>query len=163
MGLKEEYHEFLKSEEWKHIRAARMAIDGNVCAICGATDKLRVHHISYENGWCDVDNMITVCDRCHEDAHRYEKAVKAAEETEEYKVLQEQVREFYAHIVDGFVKETARELNSNGRAYMLSRNPKGNHRMAQYIDLLMGKDFMYARFYVRPRVERYQKLWKGRK
>lgn len=45
--------------------------DGSRCVRCGATAPLAVHHVVpvAEGGAMAVDNLTTLCERCHGDAH----------------------------------------------------------------------------------------------
>jgi len=51
--------------------------DGYKCTVCGATKSLAIHHID-QNGWFkpreeknnDIDNLITLCFKCHAKLHR---------------------------------------------------------------------------------------------
>ena len=66
------YSEYLQSDHWKEKRKKRLAVDGYKCAVCGSTESLNVHHISYANiGSEDIDNdLVTLCHPCHAMLHR---------------------------------------------------------------------------------------------
>lgn len=51
-------------------RRARIR-DGNACRWCGRASCIQVHHIKYrsEGGGHGVDNLLTLCQVCHEQAH----------------------------------------------------------------------------------------------
>jgi 5-methylcytosine-specific restriction endonuclease McrA len=55
---------------WRKIRAQVVARDGNACVVCGATERLQVHHLE---GWHDnaIEHLVTVCDPCHRAAHAH--------------------------------------------------------------------------------------------
>jgi 5-methylcytosine-specific restriction endonuclease McrA len=49
-----------------------MARDGRACVVCGATERLQIHHIVpvLEGGQNVLINLETRCAACHRDAHR---------------------------------------------------------------------------------------------
>jgi HNH endonuclease len=57
---------------WQQLRAKAKARDGNRCTRCPATTKLQVHHVirPVDGGSDDLDNLVTLCSRCHRLAHR---------------------------------------------------------------------------------------------
>ncbi|MGH3084700.1 MAG: HNH endonuclease [Gaiellaceae bacterium] len=59
----------LDAYRWKKLRRIVRARDGNRCRNCGATEKLRVHHI-VRGGPDRMDNLVTLCSRCHYHAER---------------------------------------------------------------------------------------------
>jgi hypothetical protein len=64
---------FLKSEEWKTVRIARLAKDKGKCVICGKEDLSNdCHHISYPDRWSftTIEHIRTLCRRCHKEVHR---------------------------------------------------------------------------------------------
>ena len=76
-----EYSRYLKSDEWAAKRAERLLLDDNKCALCdrpngtrkdGVTPILQIHHISYQRlGNEPMEDLISVCARCHKLLHRY--------------------------------------------------------------------------------------------
>lgn len=67
----DEYGDYLESSHWMAKRQERIALDNHKCKICGTTDNLRVHHLSYSNlGNENVeDDLITLCCECHQNIH----------------------------------------------------------------------------------------------
>ena len=61
------YHEYIASKEWEAKRQERLEIDGHKCAVCGCTEGLSVHHLTYERlGHEDaLNDLITACSRHH--------------------------------------------------------------------------------------------------
>jgi hypothetical protein len=57
---------------WQQLRAKAKARDGNRCTRCPATTKLQVHHVirPADGGSDDLENLVTLCSRCHRLAHR---------------------------------------------------------------------------------------------
>ena len=65
------YSDYIESEEWKAVRRKRMSIDGYQCQMCGTAKNLEVHHLTYERlGHEDMDDLITLCHKCHEKVHK---------------------------------------------------------------------------------------------
>ncbi len=56
-----------------HTRAQREGRerDGNVCQICGSTDRVEGHHIIDHQfaGAANTDNIIALCHKHHQDVH----------------------------------------------------------------------------------------------
>jgi len=69
-ALRESYKEYLTSDAWKAKRKAVLIRDGLRCQLCGHDKNLHVHHITYERIYLeDLEDLITVCQRCHENVH----------------------------------------------------------------------------------------------
>lgn len=72
---KEQYQNYLHSEDWKKKANERMKIDGFTCQSCGTrgtpSNPLCVHHFSYRNlPFEDVNkDLVTVCKCCHSNLH----------------------------------------------------------------------------------------------
>lgn len=66
----EEYKKYLSSLEWKSIRDKRIQMDGYKCTYCGSRENIIVHHTTYENvGHEKLDDLITLCKKCHYALH----------------------------------------------------------------------------------------------
>lgn len=64
------YREYLRSPEWRAIRAEKLRQAGNQCALCPNTKRLEVHHRTYDRlGKERPDDLIVLCDRCHRRQH----------------------------------------------------------------------------------------------
>lgn len=74
---KEQYHNYLTSDDWKAKRERRLAIDDNKCCVCGSGDLLNVHHLTYKNVTNEnVDtDLATLCRACHITLHRVREIV----------------------------------------------------------------------------------------
>ena len=59
--------------EWQRIRIMVLARDGAACTGCGCAylNQLEIHHIKpiSEGGTDDLDNLKTLCDKCHDKTH----------------------------------------------------------------------------------------------
>lgn len=65
------YHAYLKSPEWRKKRRRLLRTAGAFCALCGATRRLTVHHITYAHiGKEWPEDMRVVCWPCHQRQHR---------------------------------------------------------------------------------------------
>lgn len=66
----ETYELYLDSDEWKAKRKEALEEAGNKCSICGSTDHLQVHHLSYEElEGKDISQVRVLCKSCHEKVH----------------------------------------------------------------------------------------------
>lgn len=72
------YEDFLKSEEWQQVSEMVKDRDGNKCVICGSTENLNAHHIGYNGDRLNEDDIVTLCNRCHECLHDGIKEMKEA-------------------------------------------------------------------------------------
>jgi hypothetical protein len=64
------YQEYLMTEHWQTVRAATLKRDDNRCRLCRSTERLQVHHNTYERRGCeDPDDTITLCGDCHQMFH----------------------------------------------------------------------------------------------
>lgn len=67
---KQKYKVYLKSAHWKQLRLKILLRDNYKCRLCGNSSKLEVHHLTYNNkGKENLDDLITVCSKCHRDIH----------------------------------------------------------------------------------------------
>lgn len=64
------YNEYLRSDDWKHLRKIKLQFAEYRCERCGGTDKLQVHHLTYDRfGRENLTDLQVLCKTCHEDAH----------------------------------------------------------------------------------------------
>lgn len=72
------YHDFYNSPEWERIRQAAIARDHALCQDCLKEHRITpydtVHHIdpikSEWNKRLDLDNLVCLCESCHQERHR---------------------------------------------------------------------------------------------
>lgn len=57
-------------KHWTSIRQEALERDGNRCTKCGNTENLHVHHLTYENKYESLEDLITLCRACHIKAHK---------------------------------------------------------------------------------------------
>jgi len=67
------YEEYLKTPEWLVTRKRILKRDNYQCQKCHATNVLfNVHHYTYERLGCEEDDdLVTLCEYCHEELHRF--------------------------------------------------------------------------------------------
>ena len=87
----ENYNEFLKTEEWKQISQMVKERDGHKCVICGSTENLNAHHIGYDGDCLDENDIVTLCNRCHECLHDGIETMREAVSGGVYKMLSEKL------------------------------------------------------------------------
>ena len=65
-----DYNDYMRSEDWKHVRRLKLEFAGNRCEKCGATDELHVHHLTYDRfGHENLTDLQVLCRDCHETVH----------------------------------------------------------------------------------------------
>ncbi len=70
------YAERRRSKEWTVLRSYVFRRDGYRCKLCGRSDlPLHLHHNTYANYAAErLEDLITLCEVCHERHHRLEDA-----------------------------------------------------------------------------------------
>jgi len=70
------YEDRRTSREWSVLRRQIFRRDGHRCKLCGRNDvPLHLHHCTYKNYAVEkLEDLITLCERCHERHHRLENA-----------------------------------------------------------------------------------------
>lgn len=81
-----EYLDYLDSNKWRVLRAARLKIDGGRCAMCGTPgskdNPLDCHHFGYKKPFGNEDvwtDLVTLCRQCHDSVHRMMNRVTSAD------------------------------------------------------------------------------------
>lgn len=67
---------YYQTEHWAAKRLERLAFDDFKCCHCKSRESLQVHHWVYELFAESIEDLMTLCDGCHEKIHGYE-CVKA--------------------------------------------------------------------------------------
>lgn len=89
------YEEYLKTEQFNKIRQEVFSRDNHKCVICGSTENLQAHHLTYINVYQeDTQDLITLCRQCHSIYHAIEKKREAVEEIYKRKRWNEQSKEY---------------------------------------------------------------------
>lgn len=64
------YEDYLATPEWKKKRETKLEEAKHCCQLCSSTDRLQVHHKTYERrGYEDLSDLIVLCGRCHAKFH----------------------------------------------------------------------------------------------
>ncbi len=63
-------YEYLKSDQWQHLRKVVLDRNNHKCMLCPNTTKLNVHHITYQNLFNEkLYQLKTLCSDCHTNLH----------------------------------------------------------------------------------------------
>lgn len=60
---------YYETSHWKQKARERKDFDGNRCVQCRSTEDLETHHWRYDLFNEDLDELSTLCKRCHENMH----------------------------------------------------------------------------------------------
>jgi len=73
-----EYSEYLSTSKWAWYRSKILKRDNHKCTECNSSENLNVHHLTYRNLGCEqMKDLITLCRKCHKEAHFYDLNKKA--------------------------------------------------------------------------------------
>ena len=65
-----DYELYLKTEEWQRTRLDAIENARGQCERCGSGDGIQVHHKTYERRGEELpEDLIVLCDKCHEKEH----------------------------------------------------------------------------------------------
>jgi len=86
---KQLYASYLKSGHWQELKKQALARDGFKCTSCGSTLKLHGHHKLYRHNLraCTVEDIVTLCKRCHEQLHRDKAKARKEKRRQQAKIL----------------------------------------------------------------------------
>ena len=109
------YGKYLWSHEWMMLKKKVFERDGRRCCICGKTKGLNVHHMSYQDGVLENgDNLVVLCEECHQKVHEICKRMEAVYEEQYDKTrnelgerMSELINEMYPEGIKGSVKISA--------------------------------------------------------
>ena len=66
-----EYSKYIRTKKWKTLASLVKEKAGNKCVFCGSEKKLVAHHHNYINLYNETeDDLICVCNICHNKIHR---------------------------------------------------------------------------------------------
>jgi phage terminase large subunit GpA-like protein len=67
---RDKYIAYIKSPQWKEKRLRALKTWGNVCQMCGSSNRIEVHHKTYDRlGKELMTDLMIVCHSCHEKIH----------------------------------------------------------------------------------------------
>ena len=70
MKRNNKYLKYLDSVEWAKIKVDMLMLTGGRCEVCGSKRNLQLHHLSYDNLYCEEpDDLILLCSKCHMKEH----------------------------------------------------------------------------------------------
>lgn len=85
---KDAYQLYLSSPDWQFIRSQRLEYDQYTCCGCLTGRHLQVHHVTYDNlGHEQLEDLVTVCERCHRAIHVFARKHKCGLAYATHKVL----------------------------------------------------------------------------
>jgi hypothetical protein len=87
--MTKEYAEYLLSPEWIKIRRLVKNRDHKQCVWCGAKRALRVHHLTYEHIYKELeflDDLVTICKNCHAWIHEKHDSPQEINKTERKRI-----------------------------------------------------------------------------
>lgn len=68
---KQQYYNYLRSQQWMDKRKLALDFYGNNCGLCGSKFNLQVHHRNYKNIFKErMEDLMLLCESCH---HRFHK------------------------------------------------------------------------------------------
>lgn len=71
MTYRERYHEYLQSPAWRDKRLAALKRAKFKCECCGGTERLQVHHLTYDRVFHeDVNDLVVLCAEHHDMAEK---------------------------------------------------------------------------------------------
>lgn len=104
-----DYDEFLNSGEWKEVAEMVKERDNHKCVICGSDENLNAHHLRYRADRLDEDDIITLCNNCHQYLHNAVDEIKKTAGTGVRQIFNEAL----SNIVIDFYKKSFSKSNGN--------------------------------------------------
>lgn len=78
----QEYNDYLQSDRFNALKMKVFRRDNFQCQICGSGKNLQAHHITYaRRGHEHVDDLVTLCAKCHCEVHKNDNANLAEAES----------------------------------------------------------------------------------
>lgn len=75
-----DYNTYILSPEWQSVRRSRLRTDNYTCQECYRKHDLQVHHLTYKRlGDERIEDLITLCVRCHNNAEELKAQVEIGE------------------------------------------------------------------------------------
>lgn len=106
------YEAYLQTEKFDRIRQAVFERDNFKCVVCGSTDAMQAHHLTYHNIYDEqTEDLITLCRTCHSIYHAVDKRREVIEEFYRAERIREQ-------------EERANEIEEKKQAYIKERDER---------------------------------------
>lgn len=65
----ERYLKYMDSDHWARLRKEKLKVFP-LCEHCSSDSLLHVHHVNYRDYYsCLIDDLVTLCESCHDDLH----------------------------------------------------------------------------------------------
>lgn len=135
------YSAFLRTPEWRALREEVFARDGGMCRMCKSKDNLRAHHISYAE-LLNPDNLVTLCNKCHEQVHQYTRCFKDELQNPESEIRKgvDLLNTGITHLIDKFVYARFAEMNPKGDIHFFTGPWADRVNINDYIEKLITLD-----------------------
>lgn len=66
----EEKLAYMQTKQWSELKEHRLRIAQNKCEHCGSTNKLHLHHVTYERLTQEhIEDVVILCEECHNKVH----------------------------------------------------------------------------------------------
>ena len=66
------YRSYIRSPAWFERRRKHLVKHGGQCKACGATEKIHLHHKTYDRLGAERDgDLVALCETCHKAVHEY--------------------------------------------------------------------------------------------
>lgn len=63
--------EYMRTQQWKDLKAERMRIARNKCECCGSPFNLHLHHVTYIRLTKErIEDLLILCSSCHDKMHK---------------------------------------------------------------------------------------------
>jgi hypothetical protein len=63
---------YYTTPHWESVRSSRFEHDSMMCVLCGDSDELQCHHVTYQNIFREqLSDLLTVCSDCHRKIHKH--------------------------------------------------------------------------------------------
>jgi len=63
---------YYMTPHWQIVRSARFEHDSMMCVLCGDSEEIQCHHVTYESIFREeLSDLLTVCSDCHSKIHKH--------------------------------------------------------------------------------------------
>ena len=102
---KEEYYNYLQSEEWQKKRNIILEKSGGRCQLCDSNKSVQVHHRSYKRLRTEDEllDLIALCKSCHEITTFQIQKIKPAKEKPKCNIIKFKQEDVYIVLTDSLL------------------------------------------------------------